>query len=107
MKTISHMLVLFAVAGLMVASAASSYRVKLYQESHVGDTVLKPGEYKVTVDNGQVVLSGGNSKAEAKVAVESADAKYNSTSVRYQNGDGKYRVKEIRLGGTNTRLVFN
>jgi len=28
-------------------------------------------------------------------------------SVKYQNGDGKYRVQEIRLGGTKTKLVFD
>ena len=39
--------------------------------------------------------------------VETAEEKFGSTSVRYQNGDGKYRIQEIRLGGTKTRLVFN
>ena len=34
---------------------------------------------------------------------ESGEAKFSSTSVRYKNGDGKYRIEEIRFGGTTTR----
>jgi hypothetical protein len=53
------------------------------------------------------VLSKAGASVEANVKVESAESKFNSTSVRYQNGDGKYRIQEIRLGGTKTKLVFN
>jgi hypothetical protein len=38
--------------------------------------------------------------------VQKADAKYSTTSVRYTNGDGKQRVQEIRVGGTDTKIVF-
>ena len=37
---------------------------------------------------------------------ETADTKFASTTVRYKNGDGKYRVEEIRFGGTTTKIVF-
>ena len=50
---------------------------------------------------------GKKTVAESQVKIETSDTKYGSTSVRYSNGDGKYKVQEIRLGGTNTRLVFN
>ncbi len=106
MKKIKSLLAGFAVAGL-IASAAVTHRLSLFQESYFGDTALKAGEYRITVENGRAVISNGTRKVEAPVAVESTDSKFVSTSVRYQNGDGKYRVKEIRLGGTSTRLVFN
>ena len=38
--------------------------------------------------------------------VETASRRFGNTSVLYANGDGKYRVLEIRLGGTKTTLVF-
>jgi hypothetical protein len=100
------LIALFALAGLAIASAAQSHRITLFQDSVVNGTELKRGEYKVTVDNDKVVISNGKNKAEASVKVESAGSKYNSTSVRYLNGDGAYKVKEIRIGGTNTKLVF-
>lgn len=98
--------VLLAAAASM-AVAAQTHRVTLFQETIVNATTLKPGDYKVIVDGNKVVLEKGKSRVEAQAAVETAGAKFNSTSVRYQNGDGRYRLKEIRIGGTNTKLVFN
>ena len=97
----------FATLALAVASAANSYRVTLFQPSVVNGTELKPGDYKVTLkDNNKAVLTSGKTSIEANVRQETGDSKFSSTTVRYQNGDGKYRVQEIRLGGTNTKLVF-
>ena len=93
-------------AGLVFASSAS-YTVTLFQPSVVGGTELKPGDYKMTVEDNKVIISKGKAKVEASVKTETADAKYSSTSVRYTSTDGKYKIQEIRLGGTTTRLVFN
>jgi hypothetical protein len=101
------LVVCFAALAISVASAADTYRVKFFQESIVNQTALKPGDYKVTVENGKAVISSGKDRVEAEVKTESSEQKYSSTSVRYKNGDGKYRVSEIRLGGTKTKLVFD
>jgi hypothetical protein len=96
-----------ATFGLAVASAASSYRITLFQPSLVGEQELKAGDYKVTLtDDNKAVISSGKTVVEATVKTEAADSKFNATTVRYRNGDGKYRVQEIRLGGTNTRVIF-
>jgi hypothetical protein len=74
----------------------------------VGGTELQPGEYKLDVqDTKVIVLKNGKQTAESEVKVETTDTKFSGTSVRYANGDGKYKVQEIRLGGTKTKLVFN
>ena len=96
----------FATLALVTASAASSYRITLFQPSIVGGKELKPGEYKVTVKDNKALIEKGKESVEADVKTETADAKFSSTTVRYRNGDGKYRVQEIRLGGTTTKLVF-
>ena len=96
----------FSVFALAIASAASSYNVTLYQPSIVNGTELKPGEYKVEVKDNNAVLSKGRQSVQAPVKTETAETKFSSTSVRYSNGDGKYRLQEIRIGGTNTKLVF-
>jgi hypothetical protein len=96
----------FMTAALMVASAAEKHNVTLFQPSFVNGTELKPGEYSVAVDGEKVVISKGKQKVEAAIKVDTADAKFSSTSVRYANADGKYKVQEIRIGGTNRKLVF-
>jgi hypothetical protein len=107
MRMLNTLFVCLLVAGALAAFAGNTYRVTLYQESIVGETALKAGEYRMTVENNQLVISNGARKATAAVSVESAGSTYPTTSIRYFNGDGKYRVKEIRIGGTNTKLVLN
>lgn len=102
-----NILLSFATLGLAVASAASSYKVTLFQPSIVAGKELRPGVYKIELKEGSAVISKGKESVEAPVRAETADSKFSSTSVRYRNGDGKYRVEEIRIGGTNTKLVFN
>ena len=96
----------FALMAMAVASAAESYRITLFQPSIVAGKELKPGEYKVTLTDGKAVIAAGKNSVEAAVKVESGDAKFSSTTVRYQNADGRYKVQEIRLGNTNKKLIF-
>jgi hypothetical protein len=98
-------LLTFATLALSVASAAS-YRVTVYQPSVVGGTELKPGDYKIELKDNKAVIKAGKETVEAPVRVENSDQKFNSTSVRYTNADGKMKVNEIRIGGTNTKLLF-
>jgi len=88
-------------------AASSSYRVTLFQSSVVSGTELQPGDYKLELKDNTAVITKGKQTVEAAVKVETGDNKFNSTSVRYMNADGKMKVQEIRLGGTKTRLVFN
>jgi hypothetical protein len=96
----------FVLAGLAVASA-KTYTVNLFQSAMVGTTELKPGEYKVEVVDQKAVIRNGKIESQAPVKVETGEAKYDTTTVRFSNADGKMHVQEIRLGGTKTKLVFN
>lgn len=96
----------FLVAGLAVASA-SSYPVKLFSPVTVGTTELKPGDYKLEVNDEKAVLRNGKVQIESPVKVEQANTKFETTVVRYVTStDGKSRIQEIRIGGTKTKLVF-
>jgi hypothetical protein len=53
------------------------------------------------------VIKHGHETTEAAVKVESGEAKYSSTTVRYANADGKNKVEEIRVGGTNMKIVLD
>jgi hypothetical protein len=97
----------FATFALAIASAATTYRVNLLQPSVIGGQELKAGEYKIELSEDKAVVKNGNASAESAVKVETSDSKFSSTSVRYINDGGKMKVQEIRVGGTNTRIVFN
>lgn len=101
------LLIGFATLALAVVSAATTHRVTLFQPSMIGGTELKPGDYKVEVNDNKAVVKGGKNVVQADVKVESGNEKFSSTSVRYSSADGKNKVQEIRLGGTNTKLVFS
>ncbi len=104
MKT--KLFLVFAALSLSLASA-KTYNLKLYQPTEVGGTQLKPGEYKLDVDSNKAVIKNGKLSGEATVTVETNGTRYDATTVRYNLVDGKNRISEIRLGGTNTKLVFS
>lgn len=96
---------LVAFAGMALA-AGKSYPVTLYGPAMVGNTELKAGEYRVEIENDKAIIkSGKKTQKEAPVKVENSDEKYPTTSVRLSGGEKK-QIQEIRIGGTNTKLVF-
>jgi hypothetical protein len=101
-----RLLFAFATLALVVASA-KTYSVTLFQASTVAGKELKPGDYRLQVNGDKAVITNGSQSAESQVKVETGEAKYSSTSVRYANAEGKFRIQEIRLGGTKMKLVFD
>ncbi|MEO7143100.1 MAG: hypothetical protein ABI165_06300 [Bryobacteraceae bacterium] len=92
---------------LAVASAAgSSYHVTLSHPAVVAGSQIRAGEYQVRVDNGKVTLKDGKTSVEANVKVENDGRKFRSTSVIYHTENGQYRIAEIHIGGTHTKLMF-
>ncbi len=94
---------------LMAVSFASAktYTVRLHQPSVVEGKELKPGSYKVDVSDAKVMFTNGKDSVETKATAEENTERYAATSVRYAEENGKMKIREIRLGGTNTKLVFN
>lgn len=90
-----------------VWAGAMSSNVTLFQPAELNGVTLKAGDYKVVVNGDKLTLQSGKAKAEASVKSEQNGEKFGSTSIRYNNGDGKMKITEIRIGGTNTKLVVN
>ncbi|HXP86189.1 MAG TPA: hypothetical protein VN841_15800 [Bryobacteraceae bacterium] len=89
------------------ASAASNkYNVSFDRPAVIGGVELKPGEYRLTIDGEKATLASKQQTAEADVAMHTEQRKFSSTTVRYELGDGKASVTQIRLGGTNQVLDF-
>lgn len=95
---------LFAFSGiaLVIASAAGNFTVQIYSPAKLNGAELKPGEYKVELKNDTAVFWQGKKSMEAPVKVETGSARYGTTSVKFDNG----AIQEIRVGGTNKKLVF-
>jgi len=94
------------VLAMGAVAQAETYHVTLLKPSVVAGKELKPGDYKVEVNNDKAVISHGKQSIEAKVKTETADKKYGSTTVRYEMEGDKYKVQEIGIGGTKTKLVI-
>jgi hypothetical protein len=86
---------------------AATYRITLLKPSVVAGKELKPGDYKVEVDNDKAVISHVKTSIETKVKTETTDKKYSSTTIRYEMEGEKYKVQEIGIGGTRTKLVLS
>jgi hypothetical protein len=101
---VKNILLGFASLALAVASAATSYHVTFYEPVMINGSELKAGDYKVELkDDKTAVIKQGKTVTEAPVKVENDSQKYQRTAVRL-NG---MQVEEIRIGGTNTRIVFD
>jgi hypothetical protein len=68
----------------------------------VNGQTFKAGDYKLHYSDNKATIQQGKKVTEVPVKVETSGDKYSATSVRL-NGT---QVEEIRLGGTNTKLVF-
>jgi hypothetical protein len=96
--------------GLTVAAAlanAATFKLDLADKSVVNGQELAPGEYKVSYNDQSVTLSKGKQSITAPAHVESAEAKSRTTVLRYDQDHDKMVLKEIRVGGSNTRLVLD
>ena len=107
MMKIAKLVVCLGTVAMAWASAAKPYEVILNNPAQVSGTELKPGTYKVEVTGDKAMIRGAKQSVECSVKVEENEQKYSATTVRYNLVDGKYRVNEIHLGGTNMKLVFN
>jgi hypothetical protein len=96
----------FVAVAALAFCAEKTYTVTLFSPATAGNTELQPGTYKVQIVDQKAILLHGKSDARIAVTVETEKEKFNDTSVRIDKADGKARLQEIRLGGTNTKLVI-
>ena len=86
--------------------APSRTQVTLPQPATLNGAELQAGTYKVEVVDQKAVLHNGKETSEAPVKVEDAGRKYDITSVKLVDNNGKMRLVEIHIGGTSTKLVL-
>jgi hypothetical protein len=95
----------FAILGLAVASA-ETYRVTLSQPSKIEGKQLKAGEYRLNLADSKLTIVSGKQSVEVPVKIQNGETKFDSNAVRYTGTGDTVSIKEIRLGGTKTTLLF-
>jgi len=93
---------LFALA---VTSGAANHHVNFNRPAVLGDSELKSGEYRLELDGNKLTLTNGKTLVEADVSVETSPTRFIETTQCCLES-GKYHLREIRIGGTNTKVVF-
>ena|SRR5690348_10844612 len=88
---------------LGIASAASSYTINIAEKASAGSQTLKPGTYKLQVEGNQAIFKQGKESITIPATVQKADKNFRYTSVDTLGST----LREIDLGGTNTKLVFS
>ena len=96
------LVIAFAALALSL-TAAQKFSLRVFDPVKFSGTDVKPGSYRLEVNENQVVLKGGKLAIEATATVQNGDRKFSATTLKINQG----AVEEIRLGGTNTTLVFN
>src|ERR1022692_234389 len=67
---------------------------------------LKAGEYRLNVADSKLIIVVGKESVEVPIKVQNGETKFDSNSIRYTGTGDKVSIKEIRLGGTKTTLLF-
>lgn len=91
----------------MAIATASTHRIVFYEDATLNGKQLKAGEYKMEIDGDKISLKKGKTSVDASVKVEQAGEKFSTTTVRYGTEAGKYKVQEIRVGGTSIKVLVD
>jgi hypothetical protein len=94
------------VFALGIATAASTYHVKIADPTWVGTTQLKPGEYEVKVDGDKVTFKQGKNVIAVSAKVETNAAKYADTQMDVKTENGRAKMVELDLGGTKSKITM-
>jgi len=100
-------IVMFGLLAVALASA-KTYSFTISEPAQAGAAQLKPGEYRLKLNDAQVALIDMNGRQIDVVAtVEQSDIKFDQTSITTTDVDGVHRILSIQLHGTNNKVVFS
>ena len=94
------------VFSLGIATAASTYHIKIVDPTWVGQSELKPGDYTVRVDGDKVTFTLGKNAITVAAKVETNAAKFSDTQVDVKTENGQAKLMEVDLGGTKSKIVL-
>ena len=108
-KIVMVLAILALVASAGTVPVGGHYKLTIDRPSVVKGTVLKVGDYRITLGDAKVIITNdtGKNSIEVPVKLESVEKKFSDTVIGYITENGQQTITEIRLGGTTTKLVFD
>jgi hypothetical protein len=98
-------LIIVGTLALSSVALAKSYDITVTATVKAGDAELKPGQYKLKIENGQAVFTDSHDKSVSVPAkVENAEKRFNGTRLETASHDGIDTILAIDLGDSNTRV---
>ena len=94
----------FVALGTVAFAASGTVKVNIFQDSVIEGKTVKAGQYKLSMENGNAVLTAGKQSVSVPAREETVPNKISSTQLIFTNNT---TLQEIRLGGTNTKIVFD
>jgi hypothetical protein len=107
---LTKFVIAFSILALVAAFAGTApavAHVTLARPALLSGTALPAGDYRVLIGDGKVTFSIDRKSFDIPAKIETATKKFEITEVAYDDSNSKTSVKEISLGGTKTRLIFN
>ena len=104
----SLLLLGFLALSLVPMASAKSYAVAFRTPAIAGGTQLPAGEYKLKIEGSNAVFTNvdSNKSVTAPVKIENVDQKYDATRIESRQEGNTEHIKDIQLGGSNTKLDF-
>jgi hypothetical protein len=100
-------LLIIGTLALSSVAFAKSYDITLTATVKAGDVELKPGQYKLKIENGQAVFTDSHDKSVSVPAkIGSAERKFNGTRLETASHDGIDTIQAIELNDSNTRVTL-
>lgn len=88
-------------------AAENNVHFILSEPATLNGAQLKPGGYRIQVEGDKATVKVGKTVIESPVKLETADHKFKVTSVEFEKANGGFRISEIDIGGSTTRIVFS
>ncbi len=107
---LTKFVIAFSILALVAAFAGTAptvAHVTLARPALLSGTALAAGDYRLLIGDGKVTFMIDRKSFEVAAKIETATKKFDVTEVNYDDSTSKTAVKEISLGGTKTRLLFN
>ena len=92
----------------LAMAGSKSYDVALSTPTKAGSVQLAPGDYKVKVEGSNAVFTDEHTRAAftVPVKVESAETKFDSTTLNTTTRGNTTQIVTIGLGGSKVKLDF-
>lgn len=104
---LAKLFVCLGTAAMAWASASDRFNITLGNPASVAGTELPRGEYRVEINGDTATIQGNKLSVKSPIKMEEVAQKFTATMVRYRMEDGKYKLSEIMLGGSKSKVVFS